>query len=239
MYGGIQMFSVQPTTKKKGTIAAIVICSTIGFLFVTVSLLSRPEPTCAGKPVRYWARQSRHAVEDDSLRTLIQMGAAAVPCLTNQLSLKDGLFKKSWLWIWPKLPPVIKTRFAQPIKASDLRAAAAWDLLHLGPAAKEAVPSLIAALKDDDLFVRLNAAASFGHIGPDAAPAIPAFIEALKDRERGVRFNAAYSLSLLGPLARDAIPALKTALDDPDPDVRTKVKEALQKIDPGAAISAR
>src|SRR6266567_2579849 len=204
MYGGIQMFSVQPTTKKKGTIAAIVICSTIGFLFVTVSLLSRPEPTCAGKPVRYWARQSRHAVEDDSLRTLIQMGAAAVPCLTNQLSLKDGLFKKSWLWIWPKLPPVIKTRFAQPIKASDLRAAAAWDLLHLGPAAKEAVPSLIAALKDDDLFVR---------------------------------FNAAYSLSLLGPLARDAIPALKTALDDPDPDVRTKVKEALQKIDPGAAIS--
>ncbi len=34
-------------------------------------------------------------------------------------------------------------------KASELRAAAASDLVHLGPAAKEAVPSLIAALQDD------------------------------------------------------------------------------------------
>jgi HEAT repeat protein len=178
-------------------------------------------------------------VDDDALRALRQLGAAAVPCLTNQLTLNDGPLQKSWVWIWPKLPAAIRGRFAQPVKAADLRAAAAWDLLHLGPSAKDAVPSLIAALKDDNLYVRLHAAASFGCIGPDAAPALSAIIEALKDRQWMVRFNAAYSLSLLGPLAKEAIPALRVALDDPVPEVRTKVKEALQKIGPAGAESAQ
>jgi hypothetical protein len=120
-----------------------------------------------------------------------------------------------------------------------LRAAAAWDLLYLGLAANDAVPSLISALQDDEFFVRLNTAAAIGHIGPEAAPAIPALIQALTNQHRGVRFNSVYSLSLLGPLAKDAVPALKNALKDSDPEVRTKVLEALQKIDPATSPSAR
>ena len=126
-------------------------------------------------------------------------------------------------------------RFPQPLKVSELRSAAAWDLLYLGPAAKDAVPSLISALQDDGLFVRL-AAAAFGQIGPDAAPAIPALVHALTNQ---LRFNSAYSLSLLGPLAKDAVPALKDALNDSDPDVRAKALEALQKIDPAKLQSAQ
>ena len=217
--------------KKKSTIVGVVICLSVGCLWLTTRIHSRREPTYGGKPVSYWARQSRHAVEDDSGRALRQMGGIAVPCLTNQLTLKDGPLQKSWLWIWARLPTAMKARFPQPVKASEFRAAAAWDLLYLGPAAKDAVPSLIAALKDDDLFVRLDAAVAFGHIGPEAAPAIPALVQALTNQHRGVRFNSAYSLGLLGPLAKDAVPALKVALNDADPDVRTKALEALQKID--------
>jgi hypothetical protein len=119
-----------------------------------------------------------------------------------------------------------------------VRAAPAWDLLYLGPAAKDAVPSLIAALKDDGLFIRLDAAAAFGHIGPEAAPAVPALIQALTNQHRGVRFNSAYSLGFLGPLAKDAVPAFKVALNDSEPEVRTKASEALQKIDPAGFKSA-
>ncbi len=173
------------------------------------------------------------------MRVLRQMGAAAVPCLTNQLALRDGPLAKSWLWIWAKLPKTMTVRFPQPLKASELRAAAAWDLLYLGPAAKDAVPSLISALQDDDFFVRLDAAAAFGQIGPEAAPAIPALVHALTNQYRGVRFNSAYSLSLLGPLAKDAVPALKDALNDSDPDVRAKALEALQKIDSAKLQSAQ
>src|SRR5207245_11501197 len=123
-----------------------------------------------------------------------------------------GPLQKSWLWIWARLPTAMKARFPQPVKASEFRAAAAWDLLYLGPAAKDAVPSLIAALKDDDLFVRLDAAVAFGHIGPEAAPAIPALMKALTNRHPMVRLNSAYSLRLLGPLAKDHVPGVKAPM---------------------------
>src|SRR5262245_1553075 len=215
--------------RKKAIIAGVVICLAVGCLWFTTRNRSRPEPAYGGKPVSYWARQSRHAVVDDSVRVIRQMGSTAVPYLTNQLALKDGPLQKSWLWIWRKLPTAVRARIPQPVKASDLRAAAAWDLLWLGPAAKDAVPSLIAALEDDDLFVRLDAAAAFGRIGPAAAPAIPALIQALTNQQRNMRFNSAYSLGLLGPLAKDAVPALKITLNDVDPEVRTKALEALEK----------
>jgi hypothetical protein len=74
--------------KKKATIAGVVICLSVACLWLTTRIHSRREPTYGGKPVRYWARQSRHAVEDDSVRVLRQMGDIAVPYLTNQLTLK-------------------------------------------------------------------------------------------------------------------------------------------------------
>ena len=72
-----------------------------------------------------------------TVRALVQMGAMAVPYLTNQLTLKDGALQKSWLWIWAKLPTAMRARFPQPVKASELRAAAAWDLISFGSAAKD------------------------------------------------------------------------------------------------------
>src|SRR6266496_108876 len=64
---------------------------------------------------------------------------------------------KSWLWISAKLPTAVTARFPQPVKASELKTVAAWDLLCLGPAAKDAVSSLVCALKDGDFLVRLDA----------------------------------------------------------------------------------
>jgi hypothetical protein len=84
------MSAVRPTTRKKAFIAAMAIGFSVICLLVTINQPAQPEPTHVGKPVRYWARQSRHAVDDDSLRARIQIGAVAVPCLTNQLVLMDG-----------------------------------------------------------------------------------------------------------------------------------------------------
>jgi HEAT repeat protein len=58
----------------------------------------------------------------------------------------------------------------------------------------KAVTELIAALKDQDAYVRGVAALSLGSIGPEAKEAAPALLAALKDGDSGVRRSAANAL---------------------------------------------
>jgi HEAT repeat protein len=62
-----------------------------------------------------------------------------------------------------------------------VRVGAARALGEVGPAAKEAVPALIAALKGMDDGVRESAASALGRIGPAAREAIPALEAAARD----------------------------------------------------------
>lgn len=64
----------------------------------------------------------------------------------------------------------------------------------LGPAAKDAVPALVEALKDNDSAVRSYAASTLGKIGPAARDAVPA-LKALSENDpnpdvRGVAATA-------------------------------------------------
>jgi len=115
-----------------------------------------------------------------------------------------------------------------------VRRVAVVTLGGIGPRAKEAIPALIAALKDDDPGVRQTAAGALGGIGPEAKEAIPALIAALKDGDPGVRRTAAEALEGIGPAAKEAIPALIAALKDGDPWVRRTAAEALGAIGPAA-----
>jgi HEAT repeat protein len=65
---------------------------------------------------------------------------------------------------------------------------------QIGPAAKEAVPALIAVLKDEDSELRASAATALGGIGPAAKEAVPALSVALKDKDKRVREIAASAL---------------------------------------------
>ncbi len=62
--------------------------------------------------------------------------------------------------------------------------------MRIDPVAKEDVPALVIALKDQDWRVRRRAAWSLGYLGPAAREAIPSLTEALKDKSAAVR-NAA------------------------------------------------
>jgi HEAT repeat protein len=64
----------------------------------------------------------------------------------------------------------------------------------IGPAAAEAVPALVAALKDPNKPVRRDAAAALANIGPAAAGAVPDLIAALKDPDEIVRQRVADAL---------------------------------------------
>ena len=82
---------------------------------------------------------------------------------------------------------------------------------------KDAMPDLIALLKDPDTDIRSRAAQAFWSMGDaDAKEAVPALIALLQDKDTGVRLNAAGALGQIASEPAKTIPALRDALNDND-----------------------
>ena len=75
-----------------------------------------------------------------------------------------------------------------------MRINAALALGGIGPAAKDAVPALIIALKDEEENIRLTAALALGDNGPAAKDAVPALTKWLKDENEDERKAAQAAL---------------------------------------------
>ena len=89
-------------------------------------------------------------------------------------------------------------------QAPQTRNAAAYAIGGMGPAAKPAVPALIAALDDPEPVVRFPVCIALREIGPEAKEAVPALTKALDDRNDDV-----------AAMARKAI--IKITGEDPRP----------------------
>ena len=144
----------------------------------------------------------------------------------------------------------------------QMRKCAASALGSIGPTA---VPALVAALRDEDGWLREGAAWALRLIGAgahEAVPAlaaalgakdvrvsnaavsalawigpaaVPALTAALRDEWLRMRGNAAWALGWIGPGAHEAGPALTAALRDEHGGLRACVAQALGRIGPGAA----
>ncbi|MSQ95258.1 MAG: hypothetical protein EXR98_11975 [Gemmataceae bacterium] len=122
-------------------------------------------------------------------------------------------------------------------KDDFVRAYASRALARIGPDAKDAVPTLLERLRqDEERDDRKLAAKAMGLIGAKAiGPLLPdtvaALIDALKNDARGLREYSARSLGQLG--AKDAIPALKKIMKDRDEHVAAAAAEALKLLESG------
>ena len=103
---------------------------------------------------------------------------------------------------------------------------AARALGQIGDEAEAAVPALLDALRDDDMFLRAGIAGALIKIG---YPAVPGLTAALFDDSNAVKRAACKALGKIG--SQRAVPALTNALRDKNPGVRKFAKEALQRID--------
>ena len=84
---------------------------------------------------------------------------------------------------------------------ASVRQAAALALREMGPAAKDAIPSLALALQDHDRYVAVDAALTVEKMGPEAMPAVVAL---LRHRDPRVRELA---LLTLQHIAADSVPS--------------------------------
>lgn len=119
---------------------------------------------------------------------------------------------------------------------STVRWSAAGQLAQIG---EDAIPTLIAAMKDPDPKVRVMACKTFPSVDPNAETAIPALLTALKDPEPKVRRAAAVDLGWLYQSfviqeqekgtrwTLGVVEALRGSLHDKDERVRRVSAEAL------------
>ena len=113
----------------------------------------------------------------------------------------------------------------------EVRRQAVKQLRFQGAPAKEAVPALGRAVKDEDRKVSLDAVEALSRIGPDA---VPALIEALKDQRPDVRAAGVQALRGIKPAAKDAVPPLIALLKDANSLVQAGAITALGVMGPAA-----
>jgi len=155
------------------------------------------------------AALGRRELQSRAYDALASIGKAALPALIQALSNPDR----------------------------TIRLGAALALRGIGVEARDAVPALMASLREDaedplETTVAEFAAQALGNIGDDAVPALMA---ALADDDRRVRRGAARALGHMDPaMARSAVAALADATQDEDSRVRRASASALRHIGPDA-----
>jgi hypothetical protein len=194
-----------------------------------------PEPVYEGRPLDYWLTNV------SVLRTGAMDGLFPDPRWRGVFVLPAGLLydsnavpflvkalkRDSWMGaavyrkqVWPKLPSSIQKRLPPPHGDPGMRMTAADYLTQMGPRARAAIPSLIRALKEDDVsFVRAYAAVALGSIGKDDSTVTTTLTKALKDKDGQVGNAAAAVLHDLDPEA-----AAKAGAGRQRPEVRGQTR---------------
>src|SRR5262249_51185794 len=115
-------------------------------------------------------------------------------------------------------------------KNVNLRRSSATILAQIEPVPESAVPTLRAALLDQDMTVRVNIAASLCSVPGQTKEAVAILIAALTNR--ALRSQAVAALAKAGPQAKKAIPALLAALQDENSDsiFADRVASTLEQI---------
>lgn len=110
---------------------------------------------------------------------------------------------------------------------------AAMALSKIGDEAETAVPTLLQALRAEDMWLRAAVTSALIQIGE---PSVPGLIRALFDDNKAVRRAAAKALGKIGD--ERAVSPLRVALKDGDSAVGKFSAEALQRIGTPAARAA-
>ncbi len=201
---------------------------------------------------------------------LRQAGTNAIPTLLRMLRAKDSFLKVKlmelagrqhilkieyppageWHYVASKAFWVLGTNAQSAVPAlieianqhisPNSQYCALASLGHIGPSAKEAIPSLLGWATNANTSLRVGAIYALGRIRTGQDWVVPVLINALRDPNPYVRNWAVKGLGEFGPNAKLAVPALVEFLNTHDDSTsdRSQVTNALKAIDPEAAAKA-
>jgi HEAT repeat protein len=115
-------------------------------------------------------------------------------------------------------------------RLSHVRDAAAKALGEIGAPGKDAVPVLIASLKENDYFAEQSAAEALGNMGSAAEAAVPALVKLLEP-DHHPRQDVIIALGRIGPPAKSTLPDLEKSLASFDSRESLVAAEAIWRID--------
>jgi HEAT repeat protein len=214
---------------------ALVIAVLLIFFFA----FPRGEPSYQGKPLSRWIRglEYENMNPTDEQRTALRaMGEPAVSRLVEILEHRDSLLKRKFV-AYSRTHPNIHNRFIarrQVIPEDVYHAEAATALGEIGPAARMAIPALVAATTNDYYIVRNRAKAALIKIREDS---VAPLLQALNDPRSPNWTQAAQTAKYLGTNAQAAVPLLVKALQDTNVAVRQIATEALGGIASGPDLT--
>ena len=120
-----------------------------------------------------------------------------------------------------------------------MRRQLAHTLGRIGKEAREAIPSLLLAMQDDDAQVRSTAADTLGKVGLVNPAMLQTLSKGLSDHDSEVRRVSAATLGRFGKYAHTtSIDLQVAALGDPETKVRRAAQAALQRITESLAKAA-
>jgi hypothetical protein len=182
---------------------------------------------------------------DSAFKTFLRFALAKLPGVTPPLSAGDCRVR-GYMGLQalgsnaaPAVPRLIELLTAPE---DPIRLCAAGALGYVGPAASNAVPSLINRLQDTNWVVGFYSIYALRNIHSRPELTVPALTGVLDPtnlaRNRDTCYLALSGLAEFGPAAKPAVPLILPCLQDRDAGVRVQATNALKKIDPAAAATA-
>lgn len=242
---------------------AVLLLVLIGLI---VWQIARPkEPRYKGKPLSFWLAGD-DCTDDETKEAVDHLGTNCIPALLRMLLAKDSAAKQKLAeladgqnFVHIKMTDAGEKRLYAVHGLSLLGARAqgvVGVLIHLyeksspddkpqiaeaigaiGPAASEAIPTLLQAMTDTNDGVGESAASTLVGSGYDPGLVVPGIAKALSNTNVVTRILAADSLSQLGTNATSAVPALIAAARDTNREVRIVIMQALGSIHGDAQLA--
>jgi HEAT repeat protein len=205
--------------------AAVIVLLGVLAAGLMIHFMRSPEPEYQGKRLSAWLTEFDHWEGDTNAPVVLAMrafGPQAVPSLVEMCLANDSVLKQKVSVEFEKHATLLEHRSTT---APERWNRAQLALRVMGHDARAALPAFVAALTNEDAFVRMRAVSALGWIGPEAENCLPALIA--RQDDQAVRGNLMHALELIGRRPDLCVPVLMKALDDADPIVRQNAVHSL------------